>query len=265
MLATSPTEEQRDDGHDEPLLDVVGFTKTYGHVQALSDVSLTVRRGEVVALVGDNGAGKSTLIKTISGVELADSGTMRFLGQEVVVSSPLDSAQLGMSFVYQDLALCDNLSIAANLFLGHERRLGPFLDKSSMEARARQLLDSIGVTSIRSFHSEVGLLSGGQRQSIPIARALLGEPRLVILDEPTAALGVIQTEQVLQMIERLRDVGLGVIIVSHNLGNVFRVADRIEVLRLGRNAGTYSGDPSNHTAVVTAITGADLSSLGTDQ
>lgn len=245
-----------------PLLELEGFTKSFGHVRALTDVTLTVDEGEVVALVGDNGAGKSTLIRAISGVGPADSGTLRFRGTGVTISTPLDSAQLGISVVYQDLALCDNLSIAANLFLGREKSIGPFLDKGAMEVRARELLGSIGVTSIQSFDSEVGLLSGGQRQSVSIARSLLGSPRLVILDEPTAALGVTQTEHVLQTITRLRNAGLGVILISHNLADVFRVADRIEVLRLGRNAGSFRGDPSNHTAVVAAITGAAESSAG---
>lgn len=254
-----------DEGGHGPLLELVGFTKSFGHVRALIDVSLTVSEGEVVALVGDNGAGKSTLIKAISGIAPADSGFLRFGGSDVSVSTPLDSAQLGITVVYQDLALCDNLSIAANLFLGREKVIGPFLDKSAMEVRARELLGSIGVTSLQSFDSEVGLLSGGQRQSVSIARSLLGSPRLVILDEPTAALGVTQTEHVLQTIARLRDSGLGVILVSHNLADVFRVADRVEVLRLGRNAGSFLGDPSNHTAVVSAITGAAEPSTGGEE
>lgn len=240
-----------------PLLSIEGFTKTFGHVEALSGVSLSVGRGEVVALVGDNGAGKSTLIKAISGVSPADSGRLTFDGREVHVGAPGDAADLGISVVYQDLALCDNLTIAANLFLGRERRVGPVLDKTYMETRARELLASIGVTTIRSYDMEVSLLSGGQRQSVSIARSLLGEPKLVILDEPTAALGVSQTEQVLQMIERLREAGLGIVLVSHNLGDIFRVADRIEVLRLGRNAGSFTRAEATQQAVVAAITGAN--------
>lgn len=262
-----PTGEKATRAEDErePLLHLEGFTKTFGHVQALIDVSLTVRAGEVVALVGDNGAGKSTLIKAISGVAPADAGTLWFCGREVTVSTPLDSANLGIAVVYQDLALCDNLSVAGNLFLGSEWLVGPFLDKAGMEVRARELLTSIGATTIQSFDSEVGLLSGGQRQSVSIARSLLGDPRLVILDEPTAALGVTQTEQVLKTIVRLRDRGLGVLLVSHNLSNVFSVADRVEVLRLGRNGGSFVGEASHQNAVVAAITGATVEGARVDQ
>jgi len=244
----------------ESLLRLRGVSRRFGPVQALDGVDFDVRAGEVVALVGDNGAGKSTLIKAIAGVTPADEGEFTFDGRPVRVHSPTDSAALGIAFVYQDLALCDNLDVVDNLFLGRERTRGPApgvpMDEIAMEEQARQLLDSLAVRTLRSVRSEVGMLSGGQRQTVAIARAMLGEPRLVVLDEPTAALGVAQTEQVLNLVRRLRDRGLGVVLISHNLGDVFQVADRIVVLRLGRNAGEYDADPANQQAVVAAITGA---------
>ena len=242
------------------LLSLRGVSKSFGPVQALTAVDFDVRAGEVVALVGDNGAGKSTLIKAISGVGPADSGEFRWDGQPVRINAPHDSATLGIAVVYQDLALCDNLDVVANLFLGRERKHGPGLaplDEIEMEHEARKLLDSLAVRTLKSVRAEVGMLSGGQRQSIAIARSLLGEPRMVILDEPTAALGVAQTAQVLDLVVRLRDRGLGVILISHNLADVFQVADRIVVLRLGRNAGEYRADAQHRQAVVAAITGAE--------
>jgi D-xylose transport system ATP-binding protein len=243
------------------LLRLRAMSKRFGAVEALSAVDLEVRAGEVVALVGDNGAGKSTLIKAVAGVVPADDGEIQFDGQAVRIHSPHDSAELGIAFVYQDLALCDNLDVVDNLFLGRERTRGPVhgvpLDEITMEQRARELLDSLAVRTLRSVRAEVGMLSGGQRQTVAIARAMLGEPRLVVLDEPTAALGVAQTEQVLGLVRRLRERGLGVILVSHNLGDVFQVADRIVVLRLGRNAGEFPAEAHHHQAVVAAITGAD--------
>jgi D-xylose transport system ATP-binding protein len=228
-------------------------------------VDFDVHAGEVVALVGDNGAGKSTLVKAISGVNPMDDGTMTFDGSQVTVRQPGDSDALRIAVIYQDLALCDNLDVVENIFLGHERRrvqvpLGP-LDDIWMEREARELLDSLAVRTLRSVKSEVGSLSGGQRQTVAIARALLGEPKLVLLDEPTAALGVAQTAQVLALVRRLRDRGLGVVIISHNLGDVFQVADRIVVLRLGKNAGDFPATPDKRDIVVSAITGArgDLS------
>jgi D-xylose transport system ATP-binding protein len=244
----------------DALLSLRGVSKRFGAVQALSDVDLDVRAGEVVALVGDNGAGKSTLIKAIAGVGPADEGEMTFDGQPVRIHSPQDSAQLGIAFVYQDLALCDNLDVVDNLFLGREQTRGPVhgvpLDEITMEQRARELLDTLAVRTLRSVRAEVGMLSGGQRQTVAIARAMLGEPRLAILDEPTAALGVAQTAQVLSLVGRLRERGLGVILISHNLADVFEVADRIVVLRLGRNGGEYPAESEHQQAVVTAITGA---------
>ena len=242
-----------------PLLEARGVSKRFGPVQALDSVDFHVSAGEVVALVGDNGAGKSTLIKTITGAGPADAGTMTFDGQPVTINTPHDSAVLGISAVYQDLALCDNLDVVENLFLGREIRQGPPagpIDEIEMERESRRLLDLLSVRTLKSVRSEVGTLSGGQRQTVAIARSMLGEPRLVILDEPTAALGLAQTEQVLQLVRRLREQGLAVILISHNLNDVFAVADRITVLWLGRNGGEFSADAGNRQAVVGAITGA---------
>jgi D-xylose transport system ATP-binding protein len=245
-----------------PLLKLRGVSKRFGAVQALQDVDFEVNAGEVVALVGDNGAGKSTLVKTISGVGPADSGTFELGGEQIRIHSPADSAKLGIATVYQDLALCDNLDVVANLWLGREADRGPALDEITMEKESRRLLDSLAVRTLKSVRAEVGMLSGGQRQTVAIARSMLGEPRLVILDEPTAALGVAQTEQVLQLVRRLRDRGLGVILISHNLADVFQVADRIVVLRLGRNAGEHAATPDQRQDVVAAITGVADDPLG---
>jgi D-xylose transport system ATP-binding protein len=238
-----------------------GVVKRFGAVQALAGVDFPVNAGEVVALVGDNGAGKSTLVKAISGAQPMDEGTMSFQGREVSVHSPKAANDLGISVIYQDLARCDNHDVVANLFLGHERRTGPGgplapLDDFTMEHRSRELLDSLAVRTLRSVKTEVGALSGGQRQTVAIARALLGEPKLVLLDEPTAALGVSQTAQVLDLVKRLRERGLGVVIISHNLGDVFEVADRISVMYLGRNGGDFRVGETDRDAVVAAITGA---------
>jgi D-xylose transport system ATP-binding protein len=256
--------EQKQSGNGKPdhLLALRGFSKSFGPVQALSDVDFEVNAGEVVALVGDNGAGKSTLVKTISGVGPADSGTFELGGEQIRIHSPADSAKLGIATVYQDLALCDNLDVVANLWLGREADRGPALDEITMEKESRRLLDSLAVRTLKSVRAEVGMLSGGQRQTVAIARSMLGEPRLVILDEPTAALGVAQTEQVLQLVRRLRDRGLGVILISHNLADVFQVADRIVVLRLGRNAGEHAATPDQRQDVVAAITGVADDPLG---
>ncbi|MEV4419256.1 ATP-binding cassette domain-containing protein [Patulibacter sp. NPDC049589] len=238
-----------------PLLRLRGVTKRFGAVQALADVDLDVHAGEVVALVGDNGAGKSTLIKAISGVSPADEGTIEWSGHNVKIGAPGDATHLGIAVVYQDLALCDNLDVVANLHLGRETRRGLFMDEIAMEREARSLLDSLAVRTLRSVRAEVGMLSGGQRQTVAIARAMTGDPKMVILDEPTAALGVAQTEQVLALVARLKERGLGVILISHNLADVFQVADRIEVLRLGRNGGSYAARADQRQAVVAAITG----------
>lgn len=256
-------------GGGAPLLKLRGITKTFGAVRALDDVTLDVHAGEVVALVGDNGAGKSTLIKTVSGAGPADGGTITFDGRDVTVRSPADSTALGIAVVYQDLALCDNLDVVENLYLGREaRRHGhPFsrMDEVAMEQKALELLSELQVKTLASVRTEVGSLSGGQRQSVAIARSLLGDPRVVILDEPTAALGVAQTAQVLALVRRLKERGLGVILISHNLSDVFEVADRIVVLRLGRNGGEFPATPDQRQAVVAAITGVSDAPSATAQ
>ena len=241
-----------------PVLALKGVTKSFGPVQALNDVDFEVNAGEVVALVGDNGAGKSTLVKTIAGIHPADSGTIEFEGEPVTISSPPDAVALGIATVYQDLALCDNLDVVENLFLGREERSGgpPVLaplDEVGMEKQTGELLENLAVT-ITDVRSEVGTMSGGQRQQVAIARSLLGEPKLVMLDEPTAALGVRQTAMVLQLIKTLRERGYGVVVISHNLADVFEVADRIYVLRLGQKAGEFKAGETNQDEVVRAIT-----------
>lgn len=245
----------------QPLLHIRGASKAFDHVIALDRVDLEVGAGEVVALVGDNGAGKSTLINAISGSYPLDAGDIRIDGRQVTLRGPQDAVSAGISTVYQDLALCDNLDVVANLFLGRERlqrgvgSISWALDERAMEAQARALLSTLAVT-IPDLRVEVGSMSGGQRQQIAVARSLLGDPRVVLLDEPTAALGVAQTAQVLDLVRTLRDRGLGVLLVSHNLADVFQVADRIVVLRLGRLAGSAAVPTTTPEAVVAAITGA---------
>lgn len=240
-----------------PVLELSGISKTFGAVKALTEVDFQVASGEVVALLGDNGAGKSTLVKVIAGAHPADSGgTIYWDGEPVTIGAPADAQRLGIATIYQDLALCDNLDIVGNLFLGNERLHFPgTLDEVEMERRAVELLDSLSV-SIPSLRVPVAALSGGQRQIIAIARSLLGQPRVVMLDEPTAALGVAQTAQVLDLIERLRDQGLGVVLISHNMADVRAVADRAAVLRLGRNAGDFPIASTSYEEIVAAITGA---------
>ncbi|WP_344858287.1 ATP-binding cassette domain-containing protein [Planomonospora alba] len=240
---------------EEPILAVQGVSKRFGAVQALSDVELDVHAGEVVALVGDNGAGKSTIIKVIAGVGPADSGEIRWEGRPVTIASPSAAQELGIATVYQDLALCDNLDVVGNLFLGRELRRFGLLDEVAMEKRARDLLRTLSIR-IPSVRIPVASLSGGQRQTVAISRSLLGEPRIVILDEPTAALGVEQTAQVLDLVERLRDQGLGVILISHNMVDVMAVADRVAVLRLGRNNGCFDVGRTTQEEIIAAITGA---------
>ncbi len=243
------------------LLAVRGVSKRFGPVQALEDVDFEVHAGEVVALVGDNGAGKSTLVKILAGIYVADDGEFHFDGEPVAVRRPQDATALGIATVYQDLALCDNLDVVANLFLGSEKTAAGVgtvsrgLDETAMEQRSGELLETLAVT-IPSLRSEVGTLSGGQRQQVAVARSLLGEPKLVMLDEPTAALGVAQTAQVLALVKRLREQALGVIVISHNLADIFEVADRIYVLRLGREAASFSVRETSEEEVVAAITGA---------
>ena len=243
-----------------PVLELKEVSKSFGPVQALSDVNFEVHAGEVVALVGDNGAGKSTLVKTIAGIHTLDSGTISFEGQDVHITTPSDAVALGIATVYQDLALCDNLDVVENLFLGREELVGgpPVLaplDEVGMEKQTGELLENLAVT-ITDVRAEVGTMSGGQRQQVAIARSLLGEPKLVMLDEPTAALGVRQTAQVLALVKRLRERGYGVLVISHNLADVFEVADRIYVLRLGREAGDFKAGEASQDQVVAAITGA---------
>lgn len=239
----------------DPLLSLRGITKSFGAVNALTDIDLDVSAGEVVALVGDNGAGKSTLVKVLAGVHPADSGEVLWNGKPAKINSPLDSQGLGIATVYQDLALCDNLDVVANLFLGREEANVTVMDEVEMETRAWGLLKQLSA-KIPSVRTAVASLSGGQRQTIAIARSLVGEPSIVILDEPTAALGVAQTAEVLNLVERLRDNGLGVILISHNMADVQAVADRIAVLRLGRNNGTFVNGDVSHEDIITAITGA---------
>jgi D-xylose transport system ATP-binding protein len=253
----------------EPLLALKGFSKRFGPVEALKEVDLELRGGEVVGLVGDNGAGKSTLIKAIAGVQPPDEGEARFEGRAVKLNSPTAATRLGIATVYQDLALCENLDVVANLFLGQEETdVLPgvdVLDEAAMERRSVELLDSLGVTTLRSVRTEVASLSGGQRQAVAIARSLLGEPKVVLLDEPTAALGIVQTREILKLVDRLRERGLGVVVISHNLADVFEVADRIVVLRLGRLAATFDRRTASREAVVGAITGAAEEERSTEE
>ncbi|UWZ41260.1 sugar ABC transporter ATP-binding protein [Dactylosporangium matsuzakiense] len=249
-------------GGNPVVLTATGISKRYGAVQALDGVSLDLPPGEVVALVGDNGAGKSSLVKVLSGVVTADDGVIEQDGHPVRIAGPHDAQRLGVSTVHQDLALCENLDVVGNLFLGAERRRWTLLNHIRMERSARDLLSSLDVR-IRDIRVPVAMLSGGQRQSVAIARALIGEPRVVILDEPTAALGVEQTAQVLGLIRRLRDRGLAVLVISHNLADVRAVSDRIVVLRLGRNAGEFRTADVAPEAVVAAITGVATTFGGT--
>jgi D-xylose transport system ATP-binding protein len=237
------------------LLELRGVSKRFGAVQALSGVDFRIDAGEVVALVGDNGAGKSTLVKVMSGIYAPDEGEYLYEGEPVKIHGPQDAVSLGVATVYQDLALADNLDVVGNLFLGREEVAGPRqLDETGMERQAHELLGTLS-TTIPSVRSEVAGLSGGQRQQVAIARSLLGEPKVVLLDEPTAALGVPQTAQVLDLIRRLRDRGLGVLVISHNLADVFEVADRIYVLYLGRPNGDLRPADVSREDVVAAITG----------
>ena len=249
-----------------PILELRGISKHFGAVQALSDVDFEVYPGEVVALVGDNGAGKSTLIKAIAGINLPDTGEMIFEGKPVTVRGPRDVTRIGIATVYQDLALCDNLDVVSNLFLGREEldRPVPALDEESMEKRAIEVLSTLSV-KLPSVRTQIASLSGGQRQSTAVARSVLWDARVVLLDEPTAALGVAQTHQVLDLIRRLRERGLGVVVISHNLADVFEVCDRIVVLRLGRRVADFRVEDASREQVVAAITGADIGILAEDQ
>jgi D-xylose transport system ATP-binding protein len=247
---------------EQPLLELKGVTKRFGAVEALTDVDFEVYAGEVVALVGDNGAGKSTLIKAIAGIQPGDEYEGRWDGESVNLNTPQDATKLGIATVYQDLALCDNLDVVSNLFLGQEEVEDGVtgavrtLDEIEMEQKSVELLRQLAVRTLRSVRSEVGSLSGGQRQTVAIARSMLGEPKIVMLDEPTAALGVAQTKQVLDLISRLKERGLGVVLISHNILDVMEVADRIIVLRLGKRVATFDRKSTSNDEVVAAITGA---------
>ena len=247
---------------NKPLLQLVGVSKHFGAVQALNNVDFEVKAGEVMALVGDNGAGKSTLIKGVAGTHRFDGGQIYFDGQPVTIHSPHDSAKLGIEVVYQDLALADNLDVVANMFLGREQMgapLGLRLDETSMELRSLETLRELSVTTIRSVRQTVAGLSGGQRQAVAVAKAVMWNSRLVVLDEPTAALGVVQTRQVLDLVRRLADKGLGVVMISHNLHDIFECADRITVLRLGQNTGDiFITKQTDQQKVVEAITSGTL-------
>jgi D-xylose transport system ATP-binding protein len=244
---------------DQPLLELKGVSKTFGAVHALTRVDMVAREGEVVALVGDNGAGKSTLIKGVAGIYAFDEGEIIWDGSPVSITSPKDAARLGIEVVYQDLALCDNLDVVENMYLGREalsslRRL----DETTMERKARETLAGLAVTTLQSVRSPVASLSGGQRQSVAVAKAVMWNSKLVILDEPTAALGVAQTRQVLDLVKRLGQNGLAVILISHNLHDVFEVADRITVLRLGQDVAHLKVSETTQQEVVQEITAGKL-------
>ena len=257
------------------VLSLRGISKNFGAVAALTDIDLDVFAGQVVALVGDNGAGKSTLVKVLSGVLSPDAGRITFKGADVSIPTPAAAHKLGIATVFQDLALCENLNVIENLFLGQELR-SLRLDDVTMEVRSWELLRRLSA-KIPTVHVPVAALSGGQRQTVAIARSLLGDPTIVILDEPTAALGVAQTAEVLNLIERLRENGLGVLMISHNMADVQAVADTVAVLRLGRNNGVFDAATVSSEELVTAITGATdnvvtqrsrrgmVSSAGTDE
>jgi D-xylose transport system ATP-binding protein len=237
-----------------PILSLRGVNKSFGPVHVLRDVDFDISAGKVTALVGDNGAGKSTLIKCIAGIYTPDHGDFLFEGKKVEISGPRDATALGIEIVYQDLALCDNLDIVHNMFLGREKKRGSVLDETSMEAMARKVLDGLSVRTVKSIRQSVSSLSGGQRQTVAIARAVLWNSKIVILDEPTAALGVAQTEQVLNLVRRLADNGLAVVLISHNLNDVFEVADNIAALYLGQMAAQVDKNEVIPRQVIELIT-----------
>ncbi|MGC5021765.1 ATP-binding cassette domain-containing protein [Micromonospora sp. DT47] len=245
-----------------PLLELCGIDKSFGPVQVLRDVTLSVHPGEVTALVGDNGAGKSTLVKCISGIHPTDSGEFLFEGRPVNINSPRDAAVLGIEVLYQDLALCDNLDIVQNMFLGREKRSGIVLDEPTMEQMATETLAGLGVRTVTSLRQHVSSLSGGQRQTVAIAKAVLWNSRLVILDEPTAALGLAQTAQVLELVRRLADNGLAVVLISHNMNDVFAISDRIAALYLGQLVAQVRTSDITHSQVVELITTGRSGNLG---
>jgi D-xylose transport system ATP-binding protein len=242
-----------------PLLECRGVSKSFGAVQAIYKVDFEVRAGEVMALVGDNGAGKSTLIKGIVGIYPFDEGDVFFDGEHVRIHGPRQAAALGIEVVYQDLALAENLDVVANMFLGRERaRHGVVLDELAMEKRSQEVLESLSVTTLRSVRQTVAGLSGGQRQAVAVAKAVMWDSRLIILDEPTAALGVAQTRQVLDLVRRLAEQGYAVVIISHNLHDIFEVSDRVTVLRLGQQVAVFERATTTQIDVVHAITAGEL-------
>jgi D-xylose transport system ATP-binding protein len=247
---------------EQPLLEVRGVDKRFGAVEALADVNFHVDSGQIMALVGDNGAGKSTLIKCIAGIYTIDNGDILWEGEPVSIHGPKDSGRLGIEVVYQDLALADNLDVVENMYLGRET-LSSFrrLDESKMEKEALETLAELSVTTIRSVRQPVASLSGGQRQSVAVAKAVLWNSKLVILDEPTAALGVAQTRQVLDLVKKLGEQGLAVVLISHNMSDIFEVADYITVLRLGHNVGEYKASETTQREVVEAITAGKISTV----
>jgi D-xylose transport system ATP-binding protein len=246
----------------EPILQLRGVNKSFGPVQVLHDVDFVVRAGEVTALVGDNGAGKTTLVKCVAGIHPIDSGEILFEGKPVVIHAPTDAAHLGIEVVYQDLALADNLDIVQNMFLGRERGRSWLLDEADMEQAARRTLASLSVRTVTSVRMPVASLSGGQRQTVAIAKAVLWDSKVVLLDEPTAALGVAQTRQVLDLVRRLAEQGLGVVLISHNMADVFEVADRIATLYLGRLVAEVPAKETTHGQIVELITAGRSGDLG---
>ena len=248
--------------NDTPLLSLRGINKSFGPVHVLRNVDLDVRAGRVTALVGDNGAGKSTLIKAIAGIHPFDSGQVTFEGKPVTIHGPKQANDLGIEVVYQDLALCDNLDVVHNMFLGREVKSGVTLNETTMEKRAGETLSGLSVRTLKSLRQQVSSLSGGQRQTVAIARAVLWNSKLVILDEPTAALGVAQTEQVLNLVRRLADNGLGVILISHNMNDVQAVADDIACLYLGQMAAQVEKDQVSSQQVVELITTGRSGDIG---
>jgi ABC-type sugar transport system ATPase subunit len=240
--------------NESPLLSLRAIKKDFGAIQVLLGVDLEVRAGEVTALVGDNGAGKSTLIKCLAGIHQPNAGEILWEGQPIRIPNPKAASAVGIEFVYQDLALCDNLDVVQNMFLGRERKRGLFLDQDSMEVTAREVLASLSVTTLKSVRQPVASLSGGQRQSIAVAKSVMWNSKLVVLDEPTAALGVAQTQQVLALVRRLAERGLAVVLVSHNLEDVLSVSDSIAVLRLGRMVTQVRREDVNSGQLVELIT-----------
>lgn len=244
-----------------PVIELKSVAKSFGAVHVLTDVNFVAYSGQVTALVGDNGAGKSTLIKGIAGVQPYDAGSIYFEGNEVQIKAPTDANALGIEVVYQDLALCDNLDVVQNMFLGREIVRTISLDEENMEQKAKKTLSSLSVRNIASVRQKVSSLSGGQRQTVAIARSVLWENKLVILDEPTAALGVSQTKQVLKMVRNLADAGIAVVLISHNMQEVMAVADRIQILRLGQMVANLKSSETNFNSIVSYITGAENLSL----